>query len=396
VHNGTDKRALSEVCLFVRTVMQQMRYYFLFVVSSFGILLGGCRERTSYGSDASIPSVAVVAEQSYKPLVNAISSVELIPIEMDHQHLLGEYVNLYLVSDGFLLADKRNAKLYHYSEVGKFINAIGRRGNGPGEYSRMGDIQVIDGRAHLYDNPGRELVYSLSGDLVEENEAPVGFHSYRVGSGLLSYFGYSGQNKYRLVYLDENNSKESGFLELDSKLLTLDLDNDIFTPSADGGVFIIDSYSPTIYRFYNEEVDPYLTFDLGKYSIKESFYTAGDAFLAAEELFASNYGIITGYSESNEYKFVQLLLKNQSEERNRIEYGLFDGNQWLWFSFSDFVEEPMPGSLRFISEGVLYGLFTVGGLKNMAALFHEKTIKNELNCIREDDDEYVLAKIRLK
>lgn len=90
------------------------------------------------------------------------------------------------------------------------------------------------------------------------------------------------------------------------------------------------------------------------------------------------------------------MLNNLSEERNWIEYGLFNGKKWLWFSFSDYVKEPMPGSLRFLSEGILYGLFTVEELRFMDDLFQGDFFKNALNGITGDDDEYVLAKIRLK
>ncbi len=369
-----------------------MREVSLIIVFSLGFLLLGCRERTPHNL---IP-VEFVEERSYKPFADAITSVELIPIETVDKHLLGNNVYTYLLPDGFLLVDKQNAKLNRYSMDGIFLNAIGQRGNGPGEYIRIGDVQIIGDHIHVFDNPRRELVFSLNGELLETKNKNLGFHSFRTSSGILSYYGYSGQKEYRLLYQRERDGKESGFLELDSKLLALTLDNDVFAPSADGGVAFIDSYSPTIYRFYNEDITPYLSFNLGRYSIKQSFFTARDAFLAAEELFASNYGIIIGYSESNELKLVQLMLKDQSEDRSRFEYGLYNGNKWLWFSISDLVEEPMSGSLRFLRDGILYGLFTIEELKRMEVLFQEKIIKTELNSIAGDADGYVLAKIRLK
>ena len=358
------------------------RIVLLIGVSFLGFLLGGCRERTHHKSRMLASTVEFVEERSYKSFADAITSVDLIPIETDDQHLLGDNVHIYLLPDGFLLADKQNAKLYRYSADGKFINAIGRRGNGPGEFVRIGDVQVLGDHIHVYDDSKQELVYSLDGELLENNKMELGIHAYRTSSGILSYYGYSGQKECRLIY--QREGKESGYLDLDSKLLPLTLDSEVFSPSVDGGVVFTDSYSPTIYKFDDEEVTPYLSFDLGRYSIKDSFFTSGDAFLAAEELLSSNYGIITEYSESNEYKFVQLVLNDQSEERNWVEYGLFNGKKWLWFSFSDYVKEPMPGSLRFLSEGILYGLFTVEELRL-------------LNYgITGEDDEYVLAKIRLK
>ena len=254
----------------------------------------------------------------------------------------------------------------------------------------------IDDALAVYDDPERELVFSMDGELLGSHKKDLGFHSFRTSSGILSYYGYGAQKGYRLIYQSEKDGKESGFLELDSKLLALTLDYDVFAPSVDGGVVIIDSYSPTIYKFYNEKVTPYLSFNLGRYSIRESFYTAGDAFLAAEELFASNYGIIIGYSESNEYKFVQLMLKDQGRDRGRLEYGLYNGDRWLWFSLSNLIDESMTGSLRFLRDGILYGLFTIEELNSMDDLFQEKIINNELDSRAEDDGGYVLAKIRLK
>lgn len=376
--------------------MQKMRYYLLIIVSFLGLLLWGCRERTSHNSNTLTPSVDFVDERSYTPFADAITSVELIPVETDDQHLLGDNVYIYLSPNGFLLADKQNAKLNRYSAEGKFLNTIGRRGNGPGEYRGISDIQVLGNHIHVYDDPERELVFSMDGELLGSHKKDLGFHSFRTSSGILSYYGYGAQKGYRLIYQSEKDGKESGFLELDSKLLALTLDYDVFAPSVDGGVVIIDSYSPTIYKFYNEKVTPYLSFNLGRYSIRESFYTAGDAFLAAEELFASNYGIIIGYSESNEYKFVQLMLKDQGRDRGRLEYGLYNGDRWLWFSLSNLIDESMTGSLRFLRDGILYGLFTIEELNSMDDLFQEKIINNELDSRAEDDGGYVLAKIRLK
>lgn len=370
------------------------RIVLLIGVSFLGLLLGGCRERTHHNSNQLASIVEFMEARTCEPFADAIASVDLIPIEMDDQHLLGDNVHIYLLPEGFLLADKQNAKLYRYSRYGRFVNAIGRRGNGPGEFNRIGDVQVLGDHIHVYDDPGRELVFSMNGELLENNKRELGIHAYRTGSGILSYYGYSGQKEYRLVYQEEN--REFYYLELDSKLLPLTLDSEVFSPSVDGGVVFTDSYSPTIYKYLDGEVTPYLSFNLGRYSIKESFFTAEDAFLAAEELLSSNYGIITEYSECLEYKFVQLVLNNLSEERNWIEYGLFNGTKWLWFSFSDYVKEPMPGSLRFLSEGILYGLFTVEELRFMDDLSQGDFFKNALNGITGDDDEYVLAKIRLK
>lgn len=372
------------------------RIVLLIGVSFLGLLLGGCREKTHHNSNQLASIVEFMEARTCEPFADAIASVDLIPIEMDDQHLLGDNVHIYLLPDGFLLADKQNAKLNRYSKDGNFLNAIGRRGNGPGEYTRIGDVQVLGDHIHVYDDPKQELVFSTDGELLETNKKDLGFHSFRTSSGILSYYGYGAKKGYRVIYQREKDGKEFGFLESDSKLLALTLDNDVFAPSADGGVVFIDSYSPTIYKFNNEEVTPYLSFNLGRYSIKESFFTAGDAFLAAEELFASNYGIIIGYSESNEYKIVQLMLKDQSKDRSRLEYGLYNGKKWLWFSFSDLVEESMTGSLCFLCDGILYGLFTIEELNCMKDLFREKIINNELNSIAEDDDGYVLAKIRLK
>ena len=356
---------------------------FLMLLCSHGILLlSGCREKSS-GSDTD--RVPVKIERSGKAFISAVSSLDLVPLETMDGHLLGSSVQLSLLQEGYLLADKKNYKIYRYSADGHFGNEIGRRGKGPGEYIGFCSVQVIDGLVHVFDVSGKEIVYDQDGNLISEKTVPVGFHAYREDTGVLAYYGYSGQREHRLIH-ESGDGFEKGFLKLDAKLLALDLENEIFSPAADGGVCFIDSFSPTVYVYRDGQVTPHLSFDFGKYSIPETFFRANDAFAAAESLFASDYAVVTSYSEEGEHKLVHLLVKDKGHDENWSEYGVYDGSAWLWFSLSDYTDEALPGPLRFFESGILYGLFTAEELERMGI---RETVAS---C---DRDTYVVAKIHI-
>lgn len=373
-----------------------MRHFLILFAALGGLLLGGCREAPVRTGDTGTETVRVEIRRSGKPFFSAVSSLELTPLETTDRYLLGSCVQLSLLQDGYLLADRKNFRIYRYSADGRFLNEIGRRGNGPGEYIGFRSVQADGSLVHVFDASGKEIVYGQDGDFLREKQVPVGFHVCRDETGILSYYGYSGQREYRLIHESEADGSEAGFLKLDARLLALDLENEIFSPAAGGGVCFIDSYSPTVYLYRDGQAVPYLSFDFGKYALPASFFKAQDAFAAAEELFSSDYAVIASYAEEGAYKLVHVLLKDDSQDRNWSEYGLYDGNGWRWFSLSDNTDEALPGPLRFFESGTLYGLFGVEELSRMSRSFApaiaDRIEESLSNC---DQDAYVIAKIHI-
>ena len=373
----------------------RMRCLFKAVILFSGIVLfAGCRG--SITDNTGIDAIQMPISCSARPFADCVLSVELVPLETDEIHLLGNNVDLCLLNDSYVLYDKRNAKVYRYSFDGHFLNEIGKRGNGPGEYLNLRNVQVFDGEIHIFSQPDKELVFSPGGELLEHRSGvPVGFGIHRVESGLLTYYGFSGQRNHRIVFTKGENGPESGFLELVAKVMTLDLENELFCDLPEGDVSILDSYSPTVYRYDGKEVLPYLTFDFGKYSIKKAFYEAGDAFKSAEYLMSSDYAVINRFMEGNRHKLVQVNMFDQRAGAGGGRYGLYDGERWLWFSLSEYkLADSIP--FRCFDEDILIGLFSPEDIKLLCRAMPEKVAESGMLASLDENDNYVIAKVCLR
>ena len=373
--------------------MIKIRFPFIVgLVCSGVLLLAGCRDGAQDGQTA----IRMDVERTGKPFVDAVLSVEMIPLEADDAHLLGSRIGFCLLDDSYLLFDRQNIKIFRYSLDGRFLNEVGRRGNGPGEYLSLRSVQVLDGRIHVFSLPDTEQVYSPEGALLEQKTGvPVSFGAFRLETGLLTYYGYSGQKPHRVVFTEDGTGSESGFLDVDAKLLSLDLGNDPFGALPGGGVSILDSYSPVVYQYADNEVRPYLVFDFGKYAIKPAFYEADDAFKSAEYLMASDYAVIVRFMEGSRHRLVQVSLSDQSTGQGECRYGMDDGKKWVWFSLSDYgLDDPAP--FHCFDGDILYGVFTAGDLLSMKGALKGKIADANILDSLDDTDTYVLAKIHLR
>lgn len=88
----------------------------------------------------------------------------------EKHNILGDITNVKLFDDYILIYERERDLLFLYSINGDFITTIGKKGNGPGEYSRITyyDMYSKDGESivEILDANRAELqVYNLSGEL---------------------------------------------------------------------------------------------------------------------------------------------------------------------------------------------------------------------------------------
>ena len=351
------------------------------------LLMAGCGREDG-------AAIRMAPADSAKAFADAVSSVELIPLETDDAHLLGSRgVDMVLLDGGYLLADKQQMSVFRYSPEGRFLNEVGRKGRGPGEYNDICTLQVLDGKIHLFSHTDSELVFSPDGTLLEQREGvPVSFGAYRTAAGLLTSYGYSKQKDYRVVFTEDGSGRETGFLPLDANLLALASEH-IFSALPGGRVSVLDSYSPTVYVFENGELRPYLDFDFGQYAISPDFFRAQDAFKAAEMLMAGDYGLIWCYLEGTKHKLVQVNVSGGEDGGAR--FGLHDGKAWAWFSLPGYLLENLAPFCDF-REDELYGLFFPGDARKLATDLKGKIANPGVLDSLDDADNPVIAKIQFR
>lgn len=343
-----------------------------------GVLLLACEELTGDQEGAIVMQAPGGSDTFYE----LVSHIELIPICEDSEHLLGSDVSMIKVNDGYIIMDKINSRVYHYSEDGFFLNEVGRRGNGPSEHLSISNVQSSNDTVIVFGLPGKATFYSLKGDYIDEqNASEYSFYSEFVDGGVLTYYGYQGSGEHRLVYRTLDSGKSDiHFLKTRKRVMNLSLGNKVFSECHDGGTLVLDSFSSSIYCFQNNSIYEYERFDFGRYSIPAAFFEYKDVHKGAEFLLSSHFAVIYSYIENDSKKIVQVNINKGNE--NEARYGYFDGDSWNWFSFDSGYSSSTNGPFQFFSGDVLYGLFEFSKMdkhlkKLVEAAFDKQNVENE-------------------
>lgn len=297
-------------------------------------------------------------------LTDIVEKIELIPLETAEEALFGNMSEMLLLGDTYVLWDGRNAGVARFDKAGRFLNRIGREGNGPGEYVGIRSVQADDDGLVLFSNPDKMLQYAADGTLVRERRVDdLGGQSCVVPEGILTYYGFGTGREERAALLRKDGTSEP-FLETTAKVLYMTPDAPVF--SFDGGrVYFTDSYTPTVYVYEKGEVRPEVSFDFGSAAVNDNFFHFDDALASAEYMMSANeFGMVRRYLHSKDYQIVEVIV--QKREGVEICYGISAGDGWKWFSPGSPMESPFAGSLRALDGSTVYCLLDPAGLSGGA------------------------------
>jgi len=178
----------------------------------------------------------------YDDLPNPINQIDglfefedLIPLAVPDSIFLSTISKVKLVGDDYLVFDKKQSIVFLFDKLGKFVRTYGSKGEGPGEFMDVSDIEFYDGKVYLMSRGNQALfVYDLgSGEFlkkinfglfgdkiasvgdgeflvyVNHNSAKGSFNVHLIGSDgdiLDSYFRYDQENENIIITI-------SGFLD---------------------------------------------------------------------------------------------------------------------------------------------------------------------------------------
>ena len=100
-----------------------------------------------------------------------------IPLESSEKSFMGQYQGLCLYENRIFVHDIETNMIYIFNLQGKFINKVGKRGNGPGEFFQPESMTVDPFRKQLlvYDTFIKEMFYfTLDGDFCVQNRWQLG------------------------------------------------------------------------------------------------------------------------------------------------------------------------------------------------------------------------------
>lgn len=136
------------------------------------VLLGACRTSNSSATDEIRTIHWPPAEQF--PVQQLIDSVELISFEVSDSALFGFPVFLaYTPEKVFVIGNEGGAAIKVFDSRGKYLNQVGQKGRGPGEYLNVFGWNVVKDTLYIGDcMQNKLLTYQTDGKLLREMQIP--------------------------------------------------------------------------------------------------------------------------------------------------------------------------------------------------------------------------------
>ncbi|MEO9572289.1 MAG: 6-bladed beta-propeller [Polaribacter sp.] len=142
-----------------------------------------------------------------------VKDVAFFQLETNEKSLIGSVDKILATDKGvFILDTKSTNSIFNFDFLGKFLGKIGSEGNGPGEYSFLGDMDVdYKGDLQLLDlRKSKILKFQIDGKFI--NEKKFGFMTYK--------FAVLNKNSYIFDQGTRDNSRFRNDINLDYKLIT--------------------------------------------------------------------------------------------------------------------------------------------------------------------------------
>lgn len=329
-------------------------------------------------------------------LMQYVEYIDVVPLRNDGEHYVGANPELLIYEDSYIVTDMFNQRIYRYSNDGRFLNQIGRKGNGPTEYQTIADIQLLpNGVLNVYSQPANVHSYTVEGDHISDiSLVDFGMQVYHTDEGYLVYYGNGTGRDSRLSIIDGDNLNT--LLEGTDKVLHYTSNSPVFSLNYDNSIAIIDSYNPIIYKYIDGKLTEYLEFDFNDTAVPSAYYEQESPFAAANFLLSRDFSMIRRYFESEKYKFVEIIT-NHPSSMPTFMYGLSKGDEWNWFSTGPVEEKPLTASFREIGEGdMLYAIVDPLSMSRCQPEILSKIRDSSIIGRLGQDDNYLVLKIQLK
>ncbi|GHT22159.1 hypothetical protein FACS189430_03510 [Bacteroidia bacterium] len=249
---------------------------FLFEILILSLI--GCNSNNTDKTDSlKVIDIEQIYELSPMKAGDIVKDFSYIPLETTDHSIMGEILEIIPSETGFLILDYSN-HLTLFGHDGHFIHRIARKGNGPGEYLQLSDIDISEDEKIIYILDGGKsqiLLYSFDNKFIRSIKierlitkfikTPFGFICYK--DPFMQVNGY-GTPVPTLITLD-NDGKESGTLQY----RTVNLQHPtpfIHFPllrKFKNQYFYYPPFQDTIYSVYQDKIVPEFVLFKGTYSI---------------------------------------------------------------------------------------------------------------------------------
>ena len=289
---------------------------FLFILIPLFIV--SCRNTRNTKDNNTEGQLVLIFEAQSKSVFfsgRTFGKIEMTPLETADNCLVGrEPIELLLDQNHYFIKDNQQKVIFRFDRAGKFINSIGSRGMGPGEYSGIYDFD-IDPAANLVEilaPAGIMLRFDYAGRFISKQNYDESLLSF-IKTGV-DYWFYTEQirGNEHLMKISENGKVMAKFLPAKTNWMPY-----IEKKLARCGEIISckDIFSQTAYRITDDGPVETTIIDFGKYSIPDRVYNLemADAF---NELENRDYALIFNYLENEQFVYLYFVIIPETDSPN--------------------------------------------------------------------------------
>lgn len=289
-----------------------------------------------------------------------VDSVKYIHLETSEDRLIGEINEAILTSDKIFILDKYKQTIWIFDQYGKYVDCISKRGNGPGEYVNICQIDYdkdMHAIAALDMWTKSILYYHINGDFIKK----VNLEQYATNFKIVPQEGYiisnAGEAKENAgIYLADMRGKTINKLaaKKENHMLSYTDVND-FASFNDTIAFILPNFENKIYHLHHHEIElkyPFTFYPLLQNNYKENIsqehledfirtkYIEGEKWLFMTFWSATNSVRNFLYSkEENKYWISKYLINDIDGVKRKEKLSASENNQFIFVCENDNPEE---------------------------------------------------------
>ncbi len=202
---------------------------------------------------------------------NYFSIKKIIVLETNEESMISSVSKILYIKDNIYILDLKYSGVKVFNKEGKYLFSIGKLGQGPGEFSKIFDMNYDKKNSciHIFSNDDMKMAkFKLNGDFVSESKVPF-FSAY---FSLIEdkYLFYSNYNTSELN--DRNNLILSDLkFNVVDKFFPYRRDFGLlmsgFLTKTSNSVLYGDAFSENVYEFKNNNLNLKYKFDFGKYLV---------------------------------------------------------------------------------------------------------------------------------
>jgi hypothetical protein len=270
----------------------------------------GCNPELDNEFQAIVSCTNIVAPNriGFQDIVN---QYEMIRLETNDNCLLGDIQKL-VVFDGCFYILSNN--FFCFNGDGEFVYNISNRGNGPGEFVRINDFTINEGKIYLYDNPGGKMLVCepKTGKYIEELKIVHSAHEIELNGNSIYYNRLSIYNdkvkNSNMMIVHQMNSPQKVTSYFSSELYLGKIQNQLI--KSNNNIFWLDPYACNIYKMSDNNVISYIDLDFGDKNVLPQDIMSGKIKQPGQLRKGNKAWSLQDYYETNELLTARLFIGN--------------------------------------------------------------------------------------